>query len=49
MIQINQLKILLTDETCNIKRHIARELRVNEDDIVKFNILKKSIDARKKP
>lgn len=49
MIQINQLRILLTDETCNIKRHIARELRVNEDDIVKFNILKKSIDARKKP
>ena len=49
MIQINQLKILFTGKEPDIKKGIAKELRVSEEDVVTFQILKKSIDARKKP
>ena len=49
MIQINQLKILFTGKEPDIKKGIAKELRVSEEDVVNFQILKKSIDARKKP
>lgn len=50
MIRIKDIKIRI-EEDCNevFVQKIAKSLRINKDDIQKINIVKKSIDARKKP
>ncbi|MBQ4300403.1 MAG: FAD-dependent oxidoreductase, partial [Lachnospiraceae bacterium] len=46
---LNQLKIEYNADISNMKGIIAHSLRVKKEDIYDFEILKKSIDARKKP
>lgn len=46
---LNQLKIEYNADLSNMKGIIAHSLRVKKEDIYDFEILKKSIDARKKP
>lgn len=49
MIQISQLKLPVTHTEKDLKRKIAKTLRVRESEILSFCILKQSLDARKKP
>lgn len=49
MIQINQLKVLARKDQDDLKPAIASHLGVSQDEIVAYRILKRSIDARKKP
>ncbi|SCZ78230.1 NAD(P)/FAD-dependent oxidoreductase [Pseudobutyrivibrio xylanivorans] len=49
MIKIDQLKLDISAKDNQIINSIAKKLRVNEKDIRDFQILKRSIDARKKP
>ena len=51
MVQINQIKIAISsfDEEKSIENAIAKKLNINPNDILSFSIIKKSIDARKKP
>lgn len=49
MIKIDQLKLDISAKDNQIISSIAKKLRVNEKDIRDFQILKRSIDARKKP
>ncbi len=49
MIQINQLKVLTTSNQTDLKPYIAKALRISQEDISDYKILKRSIDARKKP
>lgn len=48
MIRISQLKVLPGQEE-RLGFYVAKALSVREDDIIKFYIVKKSLDARKKP
>lgn len=48
MIRLSQLKILPSQEE-KLSFYVAKALSVREDDIIKLNIVKKSLDARKKP
>jgi len=48
MIQITQLKLKIDHTMEDLKKQIAKQLKVQEADIIRFLIVKKSIDARKK-
>lgn len=53
MLQIDQIKILITEqnqeETSLLQKQILKLLRISPKEIVNWKILKKSLDARKKP
>lgn len=48
MIQLNQLKIHVKDKK-SLLEHVATMLRIDKADINSISILKRSLDARKKP
>ncbi len=48
MIQITQLKLNINHTREDLKKLIAKQLKVSEQEILNFTITKKSIDARKK-
>ncbi|QHQ62431.1 NAD(P)-binding protein [Anaerocolumna sedimenticola] len=48
MIQINQLKIKIDHTMEDLKKLIAKQLKIPETEIIEYSILKRSIDARKK-
>jgi uncharacterized protein len=48
MIQITQLKLNIDRNQDDLKKLIAKQLRISEKDILEYTITKKSIDARKK-
>lgn len=49
MLKVDQIKLSVNDSESKLKGIIAHKLKVNENAIKDFSILKKSIDARKKP
>ena len=50
MIRIKQIKIHISlDSDDNIKKNISKKLGININEIISYNIVKKSIDARYKP
>lgn len=49
MIQISQIKLQIPHTEEKIKEKICRLLRIRESELVEYRILKKSLDARKKP
>lgn len=49
MVIIRQLKLPVTHENGELKKEIARRLRISIEDIVSYQIQKQSVDARKKP
>lgn len=50
MLQYSQCKIeVYKDTTADLKKYIAKKLRISEDEIRDLQIIKKSVDARKKP
>ncbi len=49
MIQIQQIKLKPEQNEKHLKKKIAELLKIKEEDIIKYTIVKKSIDARKKP
>lgn len=48
MIRINNIKLPLDYSDSLIKKQICRELRIDENGIEKFELFKRSVDARKK-
>lgn len=49
MIRIRQIKVSLQNDNDNyIKKQISKILKINEKEIIKYSINKKSLDARKK-
>lgn len=48
MIQITQIKLSINHKENDIKKQIAKQLKILEQEILSFSIEKKSIDARKK-
>ncbi len=48
MIRLSQLKIIPGQEE-KLQTYVAKALSVREDEIIQLNIVKKSLDARKKP
>lgn len=49
MIRIRQIKIPVeVDSTESLEKAICKILRINSNEIIRFNIVKKSLDARKK-
>ena len=49
MIKIDQLKLEVSASENQLNSAIAKKLRINEKDIKSYQVLKRSIDARKKP
>ncbi|QFJ55596.1 NAD(P)/FAD-dependent oxidoreductase [Pseudobutyrivibrio xylanivorans] len=49
MIKIDQLKLSISASENQIKDAIIKKLRIKDSDLKKYSILKRSIDARKKP
>ncbi|WMJ88068.1 NAD(P)/FAD-dependent oxidoreductase [Anaerocolumna sp. MB42-C2] len=48
MIQINQLKIKIDHSREELKKLIAKQLKISESEIIEYSLIKRSIDARKK-
>jgi len=48
MLIINQLKVSINDNTDDLLISISRKLRIDKEEIIKYNIIKRSLDARKK-
>lgn len=48
MIQIQQLKLPITHTKEDMEAKIAKQLRINKEDILSYRIVKQSLDARKK-
>ena len=48
MIRVNQVKLDIFEKKNQIEDKLAKKLRVKKDDIVKYEIFKESIDARRK-
>ena len=49
MIQIQKIKLKPEQNETHLKKRIGLILKVREEDILRYTIVKKSIDARKKP
>ena len=49
MIRIQQIRLNVTEDEKSIRNKAAKKLHILPDDIEKLSIVKKSIDARKKP
>ncbi len=49
MIKIDQLKLSIDSTDQDIINAISKKLKLNTKSIIEYSILKKSIDARKKP
>ena len=49
MIRINQLKLPVTHDTVQLEQKIKKALKLKADTPFQYQIVKKSIDARKKP
>ena len=49
MIRINQLKLKVTDSVVKLKLAAAKVLRIEAKDIATLTVVRRSIDARKKP
>ena len=49
MIKIDQLKLQVSAKDNQILEAISKKLRINTSDIKEYSVLKRSIDARKKP
>lgn len=49
MIQISQLKLPILHTEEELKKKLAKMLRINSDAILSYTIKKRSLDARKKP
>lgn len=49
MLRINQLKLPVGHSTAELKQAILHLLRISEDELLDFQIFRRSIDARKKP
>lgn len=50
MIKVRQLKINVEDDSLeNLKLEVIKKLKIKSSDITNFKIIKRSIDARKKP
>ena len=50
MIRVRQIKVAIENDTsAEILKKISKKLNTNKNNIVSFNIHKKSIDARLKP
>ena len=49
MIQISQLKLKIPHTKKQLEEKIIKQLRIKPQDFVSFQIIKKSLDARKKP
>ena len=49
MIRIDQVKVEVSGQEADLKQVIAKKLKVSEGEIKSLEILKKSVDARKKP
>lgn len=49
MIRVNQIKVGMEGTAKDIKKKTAEFLRISEKDILELNIVRQSIDARKKP
>lgn len=49
MIRIQQIRLNITENESAIKNKVAKKLHIVPDEIEKISIIKKSIDARKKP
>ncbi len=48
MIRINEIKLLLDENECELTKKAAKILKIKENEIKKLTIFKKSVDARKK-
>ena len=48
MIRLRQIDVNIEVSDCNLKKICAKKLHVLEEQISEINIVKKSIDARKK-
>ena len=48
MIRINEIKLSIDEDISMLKNKIAKQLRINQQDIVEYSIYKESIDARKR-
>ncbi len=49
MIQISQLKLPVTHNTTDLEKKIRTLLKISKKDLLNWQIVKKSMDARKKP
>ena len=49
MIKVDQIKLSVYENESKLKDIVAKKLRINSSDIKDYSILKKSVDARKKP
>ena len=49
MIRIDQVKVEVSGQEADLKQIVAKKLKVSEGEIKSLEILKKSVDARKKP
>jgi len=48
-VRINQLKLRADEEQKQLQNKIIKKLHINEQDLLSYKIVRKSIDARKKP
>lgn len=48
MIRVNQVKLDIFENKNQIKNKLLKKLRIREDDLIKYEIFKESIDARRK-
>ncbi|SDB09843.1 hypothetical protein SAMN02910298_00453 [Pseudobutyrivibrio sp. YE44] len=49
MIKVDQIKLEIESEESLLQKAIAKKLKINTSDIREYSILKRSVDARKKP
>ena len=48
MLRINDIKIGIADKVNTVETVLAKKLNIKEDDIAEINIVKESLDVRRK-
>ncbi|MCR5416559.1 MAG: FAD-dependent oxidoreductase [Pseudobutyrivibrio sp.] len=49
MLKVDQIKVPVTDSHENVKQAVSKKLKIKTSDINDFSVIKRSVDARKKP
>ena len=49
MLRVSQVRLTIDEDLSQLKAKLCRKLRIAADDLIRFSIIKESIDARKDP
>ena len=49
MLRVSQVKLTIDEDLDQLEEKLCKKLRISKDELIRFSIVRESIDARKDP